>query len=240
MTVTTKVIFLLLLSVSCLYSCGIWSKSVFCELDYETNTIRGFATGQKEFYTPSKYIPCLVEELLGNPKCGKTQINENWRKYTSIKYARYHIYGCQDTSWAKKAMVSHIIDKYNIVREDTTYLDTVLLLTVVDESKLDRDDDCKMQSMGTLRYPDREPYTQCLCYDWYGPFFLPFEYKYRSYSVEFEPREGKYNYVTPLDYVEEHGLEAYSDKLLEKYGVTLTFERVDTITLPVYKYSKPN
>ena len=56
--------------------------------------------------------------------------------------------------------------------------------------------------------------------------------------MEYEPREGKYNYKTPLYVVEKKGLEAYSDILLERYGVTLTWEGVDTVTVPVYKYKK--
>ena len=239
MIVIIKDMLFLMITTAFLTSCSIL-RTGKCTLDYETNTISGNTSGQKEFYRPSYNIKCSIEELIGNTKCSVAVSHESLKRRSSQIFARYHIYGCKDTTWAKRAMADHLMNKYHISREDSTYLDTVLLLTVIDESKLDRvEDDCSVVGVGTLPYAE-EPHSHYTCFRWFGRGFLPHEYssRHRSISVDYKPRPGKYNYKTPLYVVEQQGLEAYSDILLERYGVTLTWDRVDTVTVPVYKYVK--
>jgi len=241
MLVIIRSSFLYIFLVFALSTCSILRTGDNCTLDYETNTMNGNDSGQKNFYQPKIHIPCGIEELIGGIKCSEASIHKSWYNKARTKFARYHIYGCADTAWAKQKMAYHLMDKYNVSREGSIYLDTVLLLTVIDESKLDRvEGECHSYGNGINPY-DEEPNRSYDCWPWAnGGFFMPYEYskKHRSFSIESESREGNYNYRTPMYIVEEKGLEAYSDILLERYGVTLTWDRVDTVTVPVYKYVK--
>ena len=155
-----------------------------------------------------------------------------------IKWVGYHIYGCRDTTWAKRTMADHLMKKYRIERYDSTYLDTVYKLEIFDESKLHRSEDSCVITMIKGDVINGMPYDHYKCMPW-GPVvqcILP--YDRNTNSIDTEMREGSYDISVPREMDKALGVKYYSDTYLSHYGMSLSFLRIDTVHLGVYKYKK--
>jgi len=232
--VVIKRMFILNISFVFFYtSCLVKKPNYKCVLVYETNTIYGYELNQKVFYDSIKYVPLILEDLINN----SDEINNtHFSRNSNNKYAGYRISGCRDTTWAKQTMAAHLMKKYNVERFDSVYLDTVYRLEVIDESRLIKSPDSCIATYIKGDVIDGIPFNHYKCIPW-GPiahFTLP--YNSNTNSIDVDLREGNYDLSVPREMDKKIGVEYYSKTFLEPQGMSLRFERIDTIHLGVYRY----
>lgn len=235
--------FTILIIIIILSSCSTVRKSNKpCSLNPATNTIVGNDPSQKELYVNTLFIPRLIEDLIkGTDQKYPIEYKSFFQnaKSKESKYTGYHIYGCADTIWAKKTMAQHIMKKFNVIRKDSSFLDTIYRLDVINENLLPKmPDDTEHSLLETNRKDPENPYKYCEgeSFSFIASRSLPHEYHYKCNKVEFEDREGLYSLKVPIGIARAKGIEYYSKNYLEPQGLSMKLLRVDTVNIGAYSY----
>jgi len=213
-----------------------------CILDKENNIIKGNSNDAKTFYKKKYFLPRAIESFLKVGKKPQIEYSDFSRQSPrENKFARYHIYGCKDTTWAKEAMAYHLMDKYHINRYDSTHYDTVYAINVIDESKLEYNSnkDCHFEvAFGAVYNDVVVTELRCVNYGFLCGSILLLGMKRNTNSIEINDREGNFNIRIPAYLYRDQGLEAYKKYLNDELGFDLSIVRVDTINIGVYEYRK--
>lgn len=232
-----------LILFSCIVTLSCGSKKIVtsnnCILDSATNTISGPDIRAKEFYRKRLFIPRVLEELsLGRKKIYYSHFSDHAQE----EYARYHIYGCRDTTWAKQRMVEHIMEKYHVYKYDSIYYDTIYTVQVVDESKLVKSHepcDRSMSHFNRINGMFLHIY-QCLEWNLVAHLMLPPEFNENTNSVEYNMRSGRHDISVPVYLASTKGFDVYQQYILDSLGIHIAPLRIDTIPLGVYEYNYKN
>lgn len=215
------------------------SKDI-CILDFTENTIKGTSQLSKEFYVERRFLPRLIEDLISHPDV-KSEIDyEDFYEKSSRNesYQGYLIQGCSDTTWAKMKMANHLLLKYDIERFDSTYFDTVYSVKLLDESKLKLSSvPCRRNGYHASKRINEPHYIDLECVKWSTicRFLLRGVLNRKTNTVEFEERVGDYDFRVPIEVFRKQGLKAYQKYLIDSIGINMSFLRIDTVNVGVYK-----
>lgn len=233
-TVSRNLLIIILCSI--IYtSCAIIKHSNACVLDYETNSITGTDNLDTLYDIPQLYIPRILETIYFD----SDEIhNAHFSRNASEEFVGVHISGCKDTIAAKERMAFHLMEKYKVLRYDSTFLRTIYSAEVVDESKLIHSKpNCeKLISLGNNEDGIIINKFTCLSWKSLNHLLIPLELNHETNSVEFESREGTYDLSVPDHMITEFGFETYQKYILENLGIQMHKIRIDTVDLGVYKY----
>ena len=226
-----------LFGISLLLFCGCKVKQSYepCQLIPSKNIILGNDANAKEFHIPKMTVSGIIEILAFD---SDDTNNDHFMQYSKEKFTTYTISGCADTTWAKKTMAEHLMKKYRVNRQDSSYQRTILRVSVIDESKLTYSPDSCEYLISLFNRVDGQLMHTYECIEWgiAANLFLPSEYEPDQYNIKYDEREGIYDLTLPADLVEREGFQAYQKFLKQTYGVSLDIIGMETVQVGIYTY----
>ncbi len=230
---------MILIFVVSLCSCAVLRTDVECKLNPLKNEIVGKGKGAPTLEIKSLYLPSLIGYLYEDRNIIEAHLNGyNWMKYPI--YEGFKITGCLDTTRAKIMMADHLLNKYDMIRKDSVYLDTIYRIEIVEPNKLPINEDCNNNNIFTYTKDSTEIYSSRTCLHWDSFFINIIDHlcsRHHCKPLEI-PKGGKMmDMITPIRMKLGHDIEGMLKYYEEVYGVRVTQERIDSIEFILYKGS---
>jgi len=233
---TYPIVLLLAISVS---SCSMLRIDTECKLIPEHNEIIGKDKNAPTLEIKSLYLILLLGDLFGESKSKISEAHDhgyNW--LTPPIFAGFKISGCSDTTRAKLIMANHLLNKYNIVRKDSVYLDTIYKIEIVDFNKLPINDDCSSNHIFKYTKDSTEIYSTRTCLEWDSFFINIIDHlciRHHCKSLDIPIGNEKMDMIIPVRMKVNHDIEGMLKYYEETFGVRATQERIDSIPLTLFK-----